>query len=148
MSARHKAIVETVNDAMRRMDIEGFLAYCADDFVWTMVGETPIRGKDALRKMMAEGPSEPPAFTVHTMVAEGDVVVAQGDMTMKEGGADVPYAFCDVWRFRGDMLVALDAYVVKTARAIRAAAGAPRQPAPRAAEARRPGGQRGPNPSR
>ena len=56
MSARHKAIVETVNDAMRRMDIEGFLAYCADDFVWTMVGETPIRGKDALRKMMAERP--------------------------------------------------------------------------------------------
>ena len=123
MSARHKAIVETVNDAMRQMDIEGFLAYCADDFVWTMVGETPVRGKDALRKMMAEGPSEPPAFTVHTMVADGDVVVAQGDMTMKEGGADVPYAFCDVWRFRGDMLVALDAYAIKTARAIRAAVG-------------------------
>ena len=73
--------------------------------------------------MMAEQPSEAPAFTVHTMVADGDVVVAQGDMTMTEGGADVPYAFCDVWRFRGDMLVALDAYVVKTARAVRAAAG-------------------------
>ena len=52
MSARHKAIVETVNDAMRRMDIEGFLACCADDFVWTMVGDAPIRGKDALRTMM------------------------------------------------------------------------------------------------
>ena len=47
MSAKNKAIVETVNDAMRRMDIEGFLAYCADDFAWTMVGETPVRGKDA-----------------------------------------------------------------------------------------------------
>ena len=56
------------------------------------------------------------------MVADGDVVVAQGDMTMKESGADVPYAFCDVWRFRGDMLVALDAFVVETARATRAAA--------------------------
>jgi len=123
MSARHRAIVETVNDAMRRMDIEGFLAYCTDDFVWTMVGETPIRGKDALRKMMADGPSEAPSFSVHTMAAEGDIVVAQGAMTMKEGGADVPYAFCDVWRFRGDMLVALDAYAIKTARAIRAAAG-------------------------
>jgi ketosteroid isomerase-like protein len=122
MSARHKAIVETVNDAMRRMDIEGFLAYCAEDFVWTMVGETPVRGKDALRKMMADGLGEPPAFTVHTMVADGDVVVAQGDMTMKEGGADVPYAFCDVWRFRGDMLVGLNAFVVKTAPAARAAA--------------------------
>jgi ketosteroid isomerase-like protein len=123
MSAKNRTIVEAVNDAMRRMDIEGFLAYCADDFVWTMVGEAPVRGKDALRKMMADGPNEPPAFSVHTMVADGDVVVAQGDLTMKEGGADVPYAFCDVWRFRGDMLVALDAFVVKTARATRAAAG-------------------------
>jgi uncharacterized protein len=123
MSGTHKAIVEAVNEAMRRMDIEGFLAYCADDFVWTIVGEAPIRGKEAIRAMMAEEPPEPPAFTVQSMVAEGDVVVAQGDMTMKEGGADVPYAFCDVWRFRGDMLIALDAYVVKTARATRAAAG-------------------------
>ena len=130
MSARHKAIVEAVNEAMRRMDIEGFLAYCADDFVWTIVGDAPIRGKDALRTMMADGPSEAPAFTVHTMVADGDVVVAQGEMTMREGRGDVPYAFCDVWRFRDDMLVALDAYVVKNARAAAAA------------------DQRGPNPSR
>jgi hypothetical protein len=57
------------------------------------------------------------------MAAEGDIVVAQGSMTMKEGGADVPYAFCDVWRFRGDMLVALDAFVVKTGHATRAAGG-------------------------
>lgn len=124
MTTRHKAIVEAVNEAMRGMDVEGFLAYCADDFVWTIVGEAPIRGKDALRRMMAEEPGEPPAFTVLSMIAEGDVVVAQGDMTMKEGDADVPYAFCDVWRFRGDMLVTLDAYVVKTARAARAAGGA------------------------
>jgi ketosteroid isomerase-like protein len=123
MSARHKAIVEAVNESMRAMDIEGFLAYCADDFVWTIVGETPIRGKDALRTLMADEPTEAPAFAVHTMVAEGDVVVAQGDMTMKESGRDVPYAFCDVWRFRGDMLVGLESYVVKTARAAHAAAG-------------------------
>ena len=122
MSARHKAIVEAVNEAFRRTDIEGFLAYCADDFVWTIVGDAPIRGKDALRTMMGDGPGEPPVFTVHTLVADGDVVVAHGDMTMKESGADVPYAFCDVWRFRDDRLVALDAFVARTAGATRAAA--------------------------
>ena len=68
MSARHKAIVDAVNEAMRRMDIEAFLAYCADDFVWTIVGDAPIRGKDALRRMMGDGPSEPPAFTVQWSV--------------------------------------------------------------------------------
>ena len=40
----------------------------------------------------------------------------------KESGSDVPYAFCDIWRFRGDMLVALDAYVIRTAHAARVAA--------------------------
>ena len=36
----------------------------------------------------------------------------------------MPYAFCDVWRFRGDTAVALDAYVIKTGRVGRAAAAA------------------------
>ena len=147
MSAKNKAIVETVNDAMRRMDIEGFLAYCADDFAWTMVGETPVRGKDALR-MFAEGPGEPPAFSVHTLVADGDVVVAQGDMTMQEGGADVPYAFCDVWRFAATCWwpsTRSSSRPPRSPRRDRRRRGRPRlEPL----TARRPGGQRGPNPSR
>jgi hypothetical protein len=47
-------------------------------------------------------------------------VVAHGDMT-KEAAPTCPAAFCDA-PLRGDMLVALDAFVARTALAPRAAA--------------------------
>ena len=115
MSKENKAIVEEVNDAMRRGDVEAFLARCTDDFVWTIVGEAPVAGKDAVRRFMAQAPPEPPSFTVDTLIGDGDVVAAKGEMTMKdERGVAVDYAFCDVWTFRGGQLAALNAFVVKT----------------------------------
>jgi uncharacterized protein len=122
MSARHKEIVEQVNAAFARNDVEGFLTHCTDDFVWTMVGDKPLKGKDAIRRFMASGPGEPPTFSVDTLIAEGDVVVAQGDMTMKENGTPRSYSYCDVWHFRGDQLASLKAFMVKT-ESIAAAAG-------------------------
>jgi ketosteroid isomerase-like protein len=115
MALNKKDVIKQVDDAFRRNDVEGFLSFCDDDFVWTMVGSDPVKGKDATRKWMGSGPPEPPNFTAHTVVAEGDVVTSIGDMTMNENGAVVPYAYCDVWRFRGDKIVELRAFVIKTA---------------------------------
>ena len=128
MSTNYKAIVEEVNDAMRRGDTEAFLARCTDDFSWTMVGDAPIQGKDAVRKFLAQGPQEPPVFSVDTLVGDGDVVVAKGEMTMKnDAGVDVGYAYCDVWHVRGGRLSSLNAFVIKTTgteqAALKAAAG-------------------------
>lgn len=114
MSEKNKAIIEKVNAAFGRGDVEAFLAHCHDDFMWTMVGEQPLRGKDAIRKFMAAGPKEPPKFTVNTVVADGDFVIAQGDMTMTDAGATNAYAFCDMWRFDGDKIAELKAFVIKT----------------------------------
>ncbi len=116
MALNKKDVIKQVDDAFKRNDVEGFLAFCDDDFVWTMVGSDSVKGKDATRKWMASGPPEPPNFfTANTMVAEGDVVTSIGGMTMKENGVVVPYAYCDVWRFRGDKIVELKAFVIKTA---------------------------------
>jgi uncharacterized protein len=128
MSNPNKTVVEDINAAFARGDVEGVLRHCSDDIGWTMVGEKPLRGKAAIREMMAHGPQDPPDFTVRQTVADGDVVVATGDMTMEEGGATVPYAFCDVWRFRDGKVVSLDAFVIKTERAERAAAAGQRRP--------------------
>ena len=38
---------------MRRREVEGVLRHCSEDFAWTIVGEKPLRGKDAIREMMA-----------------------------------------------------------------------------------------------
>lgn len=114
MAVNRKDVIEKVNAAFARNDVEGFLSFCDEDFLWTMVGSKPVRGKDAIRKWMASGPSEPPKFTVDTVVAEGDFVTASGDMTMNENGVVVPYSYCDVWRFKGDKLSELRAFVIKT----------------------------------
>jgi ketosteroid isomerase-like protein len=112
----NKQIIEKVNDAFARSDVEAFLSYCAEDFVFEMVGGDAVRGKDAIRKWMANGPSDPPKFSVDTVIADGDCVAAIGNMTMKENGADVAYSYCDVWRFKGDKLSELNAYAIKTKR--------------------------------
>ncbi|HUE84788.1 MAG TPA: nuclear transport factor 2 family protein [Vicinamibacterales bacterium] len=115
MALSRKDVIEQVDAAFARNDIEGFLSFCDDDFVLTMVGSDPVKGKDAIRQWMASGPPEPPHFTANTVVAEGDFVTSIGDMTMTENGTVVPYSYCDVWRFRGDKLVELRAFVIKTA---------------------------------
>ena len=116
MAVTNKAIVEKVNAAFAAGSTEGFLACCADDVAWTMVGDTTVTGKDAIRQWIASmGPMEPPQFTIQNVIAEGDCVTAYGDMTMKDkDGAVVPYAYCDIYHFRGDTIVELRAFVIQT----------------------------------
>jgi hypothetical protein len=60
MAVNNKAIVEKVNAAFAAGSTEGFLACCAEDVAWTMVGDTTVQGKDAIRQWMASmGPMEP-----------------------------------------------------------------------------------------
>ena len=116
MSVSNKAIVEKVNAAFAEGSTEGFLAFCAEDVAWTMVGDTTVQGKDAIRQWMASmGPMEPPQLTVHNVIAEGDFVTAYGDMTMKDkDGKVVPYAYCDIYHFRDEKIVELRAFVIPT----------------------------------
>ena len=116
MSVKNKEIVEKVNAAFAEGSIEGFLSFCADDVVWTMVGDKIVKGKDAIRQWMASmGKMEPPKFTVANVIAEGDFVAAHGEITMKDkDGKAAPYSYCDIYHFREDKIVELRAFVIKT----------------------------------
>ena len=116
-AASNKSVIEKVNEAFARNDVDALLSYCADDFRWTMIGDAPIQGKDAIRRFMASAPPEPPKFSVDTVIADGDFVTCIGEMTMNTDGKVVPYAYCDVWRFAGDRIAELKAFVIKTDRA-------------------------------
>lgn len=116
MSAKNKAVIEKVNEAFTRNDVEGLLSHCVEDFTWTMVGSPPLQGKDSIRRFMASGPSTPPVFSVDVVVADGDFVTCMGEMTMNDDGREVPYSYCDVWRFDGDRIAELKAFVIKTTR--------------------------------
>ena len=48
MALSKKDVIKHVDDAFARNDVDRFLSFCDDDFVWTMVGSDPIKGKDAV----------------------------------------------------------------------------------------------------
>ena len=111
-----KAIVNKVNEAFANNDVEGFLALCASDVVWTMVGDRTVKGKDEIRKWMGSMNMEAPKFTVSDVIAEGDLAIAHGDMKMDENGQKaVPYSYCDIYHFRGNEIDQLRSFVIKTA---------------------------------
>jgi uncharacterized protein len=115
MSEKNKAILEQGNAAIAEGNNEGLLSCCADDTEWTFVGDKTLKGKEAVRQYMAATYIEPPKFTVANLIAEGDFVTALGDITLKdENGTAVDYSYCDVWRFRGDKIIELRAFVIKT----------------------------------
>jgi uncharacterized protein len=119
MSETNKEIVEKVNAAFAEGNSETFLSYATDDVMWTMVGEKTTNGKQAIREWMAsmEG-AEPPKFTVDNLIADGDMVAANGDMTMKDkDGKEGSYGYVDIYRFQGDKIAQLTSYIVKTEKA-------------------------------
>ena len=125
MSVKNKEIVEKVNASFAEGGMEGFLSFCADDVVWTMVGNKTVKGKQGIREWMASMDMEPPKFTVDNIIAEGDFVTAYGNMTMKEkDGKTAPYAYCDIYRFRDGKIAELNSYVVKTEAKAESATGA------------------------
>ena len=90
-----------------------------------MVGKKTTKGKNAIREWLASMDTESPKFTVDNIIAEGDFVTAYGDMTMKaEDDKTVPYAYCDIYRFRDGKITELNSFLVKTETKAESASGA------------------------
>ena len=119
MAINRKEVVQRINEGFAENNLEKVLSFCTDDLTWTMVGDTTVKGKDPIRKWMASMDPQPPRFTIRQTVAEGDSVVTRGDMVMqqKKNGPSIPYAFCDIYRFDGDKVAELTAFVIPTNRA-------------------------------
>ena len=113
MSQSNKAILEQANAAISAGDHEGYLVFCSDDTEWTFVGEMTLKGKEAVRRWMADNYEEPPKFVVTRLLADGDFVVALGEIMTKDAdGKMVPSSYCDVWRFHDGKIVELKAFVI------------------------------------
>jgi uncharacterized protein len=120
MSEKNREIVKQANWLLTDGMYDEFLLLCREDIEWTLLGDSPttMKGREAMRAFMAstspEG-SEPPKFTVKNMIAEGDVVVSNGEMTMKsKGGGTVPYAYCDIYGFQDGKIATLLTFMNKT----------------------------------
>ena len=115
VATTHKRIVEQSNDAFARNDMESFLNLCTEDLQWTMVGETTVKGKRAIREWMKSMDPGTPVIKVDQIAVEGDYAFCCGSLRMKDNeGREAPYEFCDVYRFQGDRIAALKAFLIKT----------------------------------
>lgn len=113
MSDANKRVLQQANAAVTAGDNEGFLSFCTDDIVWSTVGGETLHGKEALRALMAKEYVQPPVFTVRELVADGDYVVALGDIESRDdAGQVVRNAYSDVWRLRDGKLAELRAFVI------------------------------------
>jgi ketosteroid isomerase-like protein len=114
MSEKNKATLLQGNAAIAAGNHEGFLEQCTDDTEWIFMGEQALKGKEAVRRYMAEAYLEPPHVTVDSLIAEGDFLTAVGEIIMKDkSGIPTHYAYCDVWTFRNGKMAALKAFVVR-----------------------------------
>jgi ketosteroid isomerase-like protein len=116
MSEDNKTTLENANAAIAAGNTEGFLSFCADSIEWTTVGDKTLKGKEAVRQWMATMYVEPPSFTVTELIAEGDLVAALGEISVKDKDGKLTHdSYCDVWRFRDGKMVELKAFVIKSA---------------------------------
>ena len=112
-SDANKRVLEAANDAVARGDVDGFLQYCTDDTTWVFVGDRTLHGKDEVRRWMAQEYLSPPANRVDSLIAEGDALVAVGEITTFDSeGAPSRSQYCDVWHLRDGKLAQLRAFVV------------------------------------
>jgi uncharacterized protein len=109
----NKLALKMANEAISAGDIEGFLSFCDDGIHWVTIGGDAIQGKETVRQWMKTEYVEPPRFSVKDLVAEGDLVVALGQIETRDSdGRIVLSSYCDVWRFRNGKMVELRAFVI------------------------------------
>ncbi len=118
MSETNKEIVEKANALLAEGKSEEFLLLCTEDVEWTLLAEAPskMKGREAIREFMASSQdSQPPNFTVDKVIAEGEFVVSNGDMVMKnKEGETVSYAYCDIYQFQDNKIAELRTFINKT----------------------------------
>lgn len=113
MSERNKSILLQGNAAIAAGNQEGFLELCTEDTRWEFIGDRTITGKQAVREYLAETYIEPPKFNVKDLIAEGEFVIAVGEIELKEkDGKCVKYDYCDVWRILDGKLSDLRGFVI------------------------------------
>ena len=116
MSSKNKELVEKINKTFEEGNMEAFLAYCADDVRWNMIGSAPVVGKEKLRTAMQAMDGQPlPQIAVKHLISEGEMAVCEGTMEMiDENRAPYAAAFCDVYHIREGKVLELTSYLLES----------------------------------
>ena len=84
MSEKYKRALLRGNAAISEGNHEGFLELCTEDTRWEFVGEQVLQGKQAVREYMQKTYLEPPKFNVESLICEGEMLIALGNISIKD----------------------------------------------------------------
>ena len=108
MSEQNKEIVRKALAALGQGDMEGFVADAADDFSFTLIGNTPLSGTIQGKQTVQEGLQNilgPRLATpgiemeIESLIAEGNFVSEQSKGTARtKAGKDYNNTYSRVWK--------------------------------------------------
>jgi len=109
-----KKTVEKYMDGFRHTDHEKILSCLNDDVIWEMPGFFYHEGKAAFDKEI-ENPNADghPDIAITRLVAEGNIVVAEGTVKAKmKDGNKLDAVFCDIFHFTNGKISKLSTYLM------------------------------------
>ena len=111
----NKKTVERYMEGFRRSDHAAILSCLTDDVVWEMPGAFHLVGKEAFDKEIEnEAFVGSPTLTIHRMVEEDDIVVAEGTVrAQRRDGGVLNAVFCDVFTMSNAKMRRLVSYLME-----------------------------------
>ena len=115
MQMTPQQILESANAEMAAGNPEGFLAFCADDIRWEMVGDAVLVGKAAVLAWAKRTYAiAPPQFTADLWIVENDWLAVHGEITVQDPErGPVHSRYCDLWRIQEGRLAELRAFAIE-----------------------------------
>ena len=110
--SERKKVVERYIDGFRRADHSQILSCLTDDVEWVLHGHKTIRGKAAFDAEIENDAFDPhPQLHIGRLIEDSETVVATGQGSIaKKTGETLPFAFCEVFTFRGNHIKHLETY--------------------------------------
>ncbi len=101
-NAPEKLLLKELTSAFAKGAVQReLLPRLADDVSWEIAGAEPIKGKDAVARMLAEtakSGNKATQIEIENIITHGNAGSVNGHITMADGKQ---YAFCDVYVWNG-----------------------------------------------
>lgn len=109
-----KQVLQELTVLFASYQIDKVKAWFADDITWTLVGDSPIQGKEAFADALAAmSPNKATRLTIHSMLTHGREAAVHGEMQMEDGKR---FGFADFYTFTSagsSRIHAITSYVIE-----------------------------------
>ena len=96
---KKEKLLQSINEAFAKSDIDFIIEHVTDDISWTAVGDFTVTGKEAFSETLKSMQSEEPYhLEIKNIITHGNSAAVDGLMKSSNGKT---YAFCDIYSFEG-----------------------------------------------